>query len=104
MKPIWCASSDTIVEVMSLIFGKKTRARKRALALLTPFTVRQRPKKRKNEVCFEPLWPVDPSLTKVLMKGVSSDGEPKTIRGALLIFRVTFFGYSFKQESGLRMR
>ena len=55
------ALGDTIVEVISLISGKKTRIRKRAPALLSPFTARQKPKKRKNEVRFDPLRSVDPS-------------------------------------------
>ena len=55
------ALGDTIVEVISPIFGKKTQTRKRAPALLSPFTAGQRPKKRKTEVRFDPLRPVDPS-------------------------------------------
>ena len=55
------ALSDTIVEVISPISGKKNWTRKRAPALLSPFIAGQRPKKRKNEVRFDPFRPVDPS-------------------------------------------
>ena len=62
------ALGDTIVEVISPIIGKKTQNRKCAPALLSPFTAGQRPKKRKNEVRFDPLRPVDPLHTAALMQ------------------------------------
>ena len=55
------ALGDTIVEVISLISEKKTWTRKRAPAPLSPFITGQRPKRRKNEVRFDLLRPVDPS-------------------------------------------
>ena len=53
------ALGDTIIKVISPIYGKKTRTRKHAPALLSPFTTGQRPKKRKNKVRFDPLRPMD---------------------------------------------
>ena len=85
------ALGDTIVEVISPISRKKTRTRKCAPTLLSPFTFGQRPKKRKNEVHFVPLRPVDPSQTVVLMQWVSSEGELKTIRGGTSDLSLNFF-------------
>ena len=85
------ALGDTIVEVSSPIFGKKNRTRKRTPTLLSPFTAGQRPKKRKNEVRFDPLQPVDPSQMAVLMSWVLSEGEPKTIRGGTSDLSRDFF-------------
>ena len=61
------ALGDTIVDVISPISRKKTRARKRAPPLLSPFTTEQRLKKRKIVVCFDALQLIDPSQTVVLM-------------------------------------
>ena len=49
------ALGDTIVEVISPISGKKTQTSKCAHVLLSSFTTGYRPKKRKNEVCFNPI-------------------------------------------------
>ena len=48
-------------------------------------------KKRKNEIRFDPLRPVDPLLIEVLMKWVSSDGELKTIRVGISDLSCNFF-------------
>ena len=84
-------SGDMIVEFISPISRKKTRIRKRAPALLSPFTAGQRPKKRKKEVCFDPLRSMDPSQTEVLMRWVSSDKESKTILGGTSDLSRDFF-------------
>ena len=82
---------DIIVEVISPISKKKIMTRKLAPALLTSFIAGQRPKKRKNEVRFDPLQPVDPSQMAVLMQWVSSKGELKTIRGGTFDLLRDFF-------------
>ena len=85
------ALGDTIVEVISPISGKKTQIRKRAPTLLSLFTTGHRPKKRNNEVGFNPLRQVDTSQTAVLMKWVSSEGEPKIIQGGTSDLSQDFF-------------
>jgi len=56
---------DTIVEVTSLISGKKIRTWKRAAPLCTPFTC-ERPKRKKNEVIYHPTRPLDESRLSVV--------------------------------------
>ena len=81
---------DTIVEVTSPIFSKKMRTQKRAALLCTPFTI-EWPKQKKNEVVYNPTWPVDESRLSMVLQWTSSESEPKTIWGGTLDLTKTFF-------------
>ena len=81
---------DTIVEVTSPISGKKIRTRKRAAPLCSPFTC-ERPKRKKNEVVYHPTRELDESRLSAVNQWISSESEPKTIRGGTSDLTKDFF-------------
>ena len=46
---------DTVHVVTSPLLGVKTRVRKRGMAIYTPYTAGEWPKRRKKETVYDPL-------------------------------------------------
>ena len=70
---------DTIHVVTSPLSGVKTRVRKRGKALCTPYTSRERPKRRKKETAYDPFRVVEEARMNALLKWTSSTDAPMTI-------------------------
>ena len=74
-------AGDTVKDVTSPISGEKKWVRKRGKVLCTPYTILERPKRRKKETTYDPLRPVEPSRLDMLLRWVSSVGDPVSILG-----------------------
>ena len=82
---------DTIHVVTSPLLGVKTRLRKRGKALFTPYTARERPKKRKKETAYDPLRVVEDARVNAFLKWTSSTDAPMTVRGGTTEMTQEFF-------------
>ena len=82
---------DTIHVVTSPLSGVKTRVRKRGKALCTPYTARERPKRRKKETAYDPLRVVEEARMNALLKWTLSTDASMTIRGGTTEMTREFF-------------
>ena len=66
--------------------------RKRAVALWTPFTVGDKPKRLKQEVVYDPMWALDKARVQGLRSWIDSTENPnETRRGGMMSMGRQFF-------------